>query len=84
MVDALSTQARANPDMQRRFGYEPDPPLKGNPAICSNQIGLRFDCLSATLEMPFKDTAHNPRRPGEVRGFDGRRCAALGCACMKR
>ena len=45
--------------MQRRFGYEPDQPLQGSLAICSNQVGQRFDCLSATLEMPW----HNPRRP---------------------
>ena len=29
--------ARANPDMQARFGYEPDTPNEGNLAICSNQ-----------------------------------------------
>ena len=64
--------------MQRRFGYEPDQPLQGSLAICSNQVGQRFDCLSATLEMPW----HNPRRPQQERGFDGRRCAGLGAALL--
>ncbi len=37
------------------FGYELDPPLTANYAMCSNQIAQRFDCLSVTLEMPYKD-----------------------------
>ena len=47
-----------------------------------HQVGQRFDCLSATLEMPFKDNANNPRRAGTSRGYDGRRCAALGASLL--
>ena len=46
---------RVNPDFQMQFGYEVDPPLKANYALCSNQIAERFDCLAVTFEMPFKD-----------------------------
>jgi murein tripeptide amidase MpaA len=30
---------RSNPDMQSKYSYEPDEPMKGNLAICSNQVG---------------------------------------------
>ena len=35
-------------------GYEVDPPGKANLAIGSNAVGQEFNCLSFTLEMPFK------------------------------
>ena len=38
-----------------KYGYEVDPPLGANYALCSNQIAQRFDCLAVTYEMPFKD-----------------------------
>ena len=78
----VGSYARANPDMQAKFGYEPDAPLAGNLAICSNQISNRFDCLGCTLEMPFKDAANVPRRQGEERGFDGSRAAMLGASLL--
>ena len=78
----VGSYARANPDMQAKFGYEPDAPLAGNLAICSNQISNRFDCLGCTLEMPFKDAANVPRRKGEERGFDGSRAAMLGASLL--
>ena len=74
----LGAYARANPDMQAEFGYDPDPPLEGNLAVCSNQVAQRFDCLGVTLEMPFKVCASNA---GEV-NFDGGRCAALGASLL--
>ena len=76
--------ARANPDMQRQFGYEPDAPNEGNLAICSNQVSQRFDCLGLTLEMPFKDSAAAPRDAGrgEAAGFDGGRAASLGASLL--
>ena len=64
--------------MQAEFGYDPDPPLEGNLAVCSNQVAQRFDCLGVTLEMPFKVCASNA---GEV-NFDGGRCAALGASLL--
>jgi len=42
------------------FGYEVDPPGGANLAICADQVAQRFDCLSVTIEQPFKDCANNP------------------------
>ena len=53
-------------DLQAAFGYEPDLPMKGNLAVASNAVGQRFDALSLTLEMPFKDNAANPRSHRKV------------------
>lgn len=35
--------------------YGPNDPGKGDLRIANNWVGERFDCLSMTLEMPFKD-----------------------------
>ena len=61
--------------MQSRFGYAPDEPQQANYAVCSNQIAQRYDCLSVTLEMPFKDAANNLDGSST---FQGARAAALG------
>lgn len=74
----LAAYGRANPDMQARFGYDPEPALGGNPTICSNHVAQTFDALAVTLEMPFKDCASNPQ--AAPRGWDGRRCAMLGAS----
>ena len=82
--------ARANADMQARWGYTPDPPLWANPAVSADQVAQRFDCLAVTLEMPFKDVASRPAPKVEdaagnlVRdeGFDGKRCAMIGASLL--
>lgn len=51
---------KSTPDFQEVHGYDIDPPKGANMSICSNQIAERFDCLSFTLEMPYKDTADTP------------------------
>ena len=56
----LAAYERSNSDMQKIHGYAPEPPKEGRINVCSNQVGLRFDCLAATLEMPFKDCLTNP------------------------
>jgi len=76
----VGSYARANPDMQAQFGYEPDKPMQGNLAICSNQVAQRFNCLGVTLEMPFKDSAAMPRDEPNGAGFDGRRASMLGAS----
>lgn len=69
--DRLGRALRAaNPDFQLELGYQrPEPadafvPLvPGKAVLCkaNKQIAARFDCLSVTLEMPFKDATHpNP------------------------
>lgn len=71
----LSSYGRANSDMQSKYGYDPDPPKEGKTNICSNQIAIRFDCFSGTLEMPFKDCMSNP---DPVRGWSPGRAMKLG------
>ena len=68
--------ARANPDMQKEFAYEPteytDEDILN---IANDQIAHRFDCLSVTLEMPFKDCWSNS---DAERGWSPARSRALG------
>jgi len=71
----LAAYERANPDMQSHYSYEPDEPMQGNLAICSNQIATRFDCLGVTLEMPYKDCKSNP---DPENGWTPQRCMGLG------
>ncbi|KOO20818.1 zinc carboxypeptidase family protein [Chrysochromulina tobinii] len=78
----VGAYARANPDMQARFGYEPDSPGGANPAVGGNQVGMRFDCLAVTLEMPFKDNAANAAARRSGKAFDGHRCAMLGASLV--
>ncbi|MBN1251835.1 MAG: hypothetical protein JXR51_08585 [Bacteroidales bacterium] len=66
---------KISPDFQNEFGYEKDKPGTANLGICSNQIGERFDCLSLTVEMPFKD---NKNMPDPVYGWSADRSKRLG------
>ena len=66
---------KISPDFQDEFGYEKDEAGKANLSICSNQIGERFDCLSMTIEMPFKDNAN---MPDPIQGWSPERSAHLG------
>jgi hypothetical protein len=68
-----------NKDFQSVKGYDIDEPNKANLSICSNQIGERFNCLSNTLEMPFKDTtAADGSQEDPARGWSIARCQKLG------
>lgn len=75
----LAAYERANSDVQRKISYEPDAPLEGKPNICSTQISNRFDCLSGTLEMPFKDCATNS---DPARGWNPARARMLGASLL--
>ncbi len=55
-----SSLVQNNPDFQTKYGYDVDTPGAANLAICTNYIAEAFDCLSMTLEMPFKDNADAP------------------------
>ena len=46
-------------------------------SMCTSQTAQRFDCLSMTLEMPFKDTAD---RPEPELGWSSERCMKLGAS----
>lgn len=62
-------------DFQQVHGYGRAQPGKANLQLACNSVGEKFDCLSFTLEMPFKDhdDAPNPRT-----GWSGARSAQLG------
>ncbi len=62
------------------FGYELDPPLSANYAMCSNQIAQRYDCLSVTLEMPYKDVIDCR---GKQNTFLDQEAAGFGAAMLE-
>lgn len=49
-------------------------------SLASNQVGHRFDCLSLTLEMPFKDNALHPDPDS---GWSPQRSRDLGAAILE-
>ena len=72
--------ARANPDMQAEFAYEPREYSEGDILnIANHHIAHRFDCLSVTLEMPFKDCWSNS---DPERGWSPARARALGASLV--
>jgi murein tripeptide amidase MpaA len=71
---------RANSDMQAKVGYLPPPPgRRAAPNIATNAIADRFDCLSVTLEMPFKDCLSNPN---PAIGWSPNRASLLGASLI--
>lgn len=76
----LSKYSTTNSDMQIPVAYEPEEKGQGRLNVCSNQIAFRYDCLSATLEMPFKDCLSNP---DPERGWNGARAAMLGSSVIE-
>lgn len=75
----MAAYSRANSDMQPYHGYAPDAPNAAKPIVCSNQIGMRFDCFAATLEMPYKDCYNNP---DPERGWSPARSKQLGASVL--
>ena len=47
--------ALSNPDFQVKAGYPVNSPGNANMSICANWVAQNIDCLSMTLEQPFKD-----------------------------
>jgi len=68
---------QADPDFQMEKGYPKDSPGNANMTIGTNQLARRYQAVSMTLEMPFKDTADNP---DPERGWSPERCRKLGRA----
>lgn len=64
-----------NPDYQTKYGYEKGHFNVETPTIATSWIGNQFDCLSFTLEMPFKDNAN---LPDIEYGWNGYRSSLLG------
>jgi murein tripeptide amidase MpaA len=70
----------ANADFQDVYGYERDEPGGGDLRTAGNWVGEQFDCLSYTLEMPFKDNAN---APDEVSGWSPERSMHLGASTLE-
>ena len=70
----------ANSDFQDEYGYDRDEPGGGDLRTAGNWVGERFDCLSYTVEMPFKDNAN---APDEVNGWSPERAMHLGASTLE-
>ncbi|ABV36924.1 peptidase M14, carboxypeptidase A [Shewanella sediminis HAW-EB3] len=75
-VDALLLTSA---DFQSEFGYDKDEPGKANLTVASNWVAETFNCLSNTLEMPFKD---NDNMPDPMAGWSPERSIYLGEASL--
>ncbi|WP_191603377.1 M14 family metallopeptidase [Marinomonas algicola] len=64
-----------SPDFQVEKGYAPDQFGDESMSIASNWVAEKFNCLSLTLEMPFKD---NELLPDEEMGWSPERSKILG------
>lgn len=65
----------ATPEFQDDEGYDKDSPGEANMTVACNAVGEKFDCLSYTVEMPFKD---NALLPDPVVGWSPERSQQLG------
>ena len=67
-------------DFQTTHGYPLDAPGKANMTLACNAVGEAHDCLSLTLEMPFKD---HDDAPNTVTGWSAERSRALAGAVLE-
>jgi murein tripeptide amidase MpaA len=67
------------PDFQTTQGYGRISPGGANLTLATNWIGQNFDCLSFTIEMPFKDNAD---LPDTLVGWNGARSSHLGASVL--
>jgi murein tripeptide amidase MpaA len=67
-------------DFQREYGYPRDLPGEADLSTAGNFVGERFDALSLTLEMPFKDAANHP---DPLRGWTPDRAKRLGRSTLE-
>lgn len=70
---------RHSPDFQTKVGYPVTPAGKANLSMSTNHVAHRFGCVSATLEMPFKDALE---LPDAEQGWSPARSRHLGRACL--
>ncbi|AQS35993.1 putative carboxypeptidase [Shewanella psychrophila] len=75
-IDALKLTSA---DFQTEFGYDKDEPGKANLTVASNWVAETFQCLSNTLEMPFKD---NDNLADPMAGWSPERSIYLGEASL--
>ena len=62
-------------DFQTTYGYTRDEPGQANMTLACNSVGQKYDCLSLTPEMPFKD---HDDHPDKITGWSGKRSKQLG------
>lgn len=74
-----STLCSLTADFQTLHGYTRDAPGQANTTLACNAVGMAYDCLSLTLEMPFKD---HDDAPNAVTGWSGARSKALASAVL--
>ena len=79
-IEALEKRFRSHlsaltRDFQTTHGYTRDLPGEANMTLACNAVGEKYDCLSLTLEMPFKD---NDDAPNPKTGWSGERSRQLG------
>ena len=55
-----SSWLATSPDFQVEHGYGRAKPHSANLALATNWVASQFNCLSFTIEMPFKDNANLP------------------------
>lgn len=66
---------KSSSEFQTEFGYALDKPGQANMTVATNAISHRFNCMSYTLEMPFKD---NKNLPSKEYGWSPERSQQLG------
>ena len=71
---------QASPDFQDKVGYAASKYKEDMLTLASKYVGHHFQCLSLTLEMPFKDNAD---LPDPHVGWNGARSAGLGAAILQ-
>jgi murein tripeptide amidase MpaA len=77
----LAAYSRTTSAMQQNYAYEPSDYVDGDVLnIASDQVAFQFDCLSITLEMPFKDCLSNP---DPELGWSPSRASALGASVLE-
>jgi murein tripeptide amidase MpaA len=76
----LAAYVRSNSDMQSTVGYPPAAPGKASRNVATRAVANRFNCLSVTLEMPFKDCASHP---DPDRGWCPSRARMLGASLLE-
>jgi len=72
--------ATLSTDFQVEYGYDIDPPASSDLKKCTDWTAERFGCLAMTLEMPFKDNAHDPN---PVTGWSPARSKHLAESCLQ-
>ncbi len=75
----LDVLAAVSPDFQRKHGYAENRFKDELLTLGSKWVAHRFNCVSLTLEMPFKDNAD---APDARTGWNGERSKRLGAAML--